>query len=133
MGFESYNLKLTMIKKYEIRKIINIFIDMNYHIVNENILEKITENGFIEILIENDNISIRTAKANSVHIIDDIFNDIKKISHKIPINIFDFQLKQNISLENYILTFDKFSSLQNEFNYLFPYIKFPIRCNDVIM
>jgi len=122
-----------MIKKYEIRKIINIFIDMNYHIVNENILEKITENGFIEILIENDNISIRTAKANSVHIIDDIFNDIKKISHKIPINIFDFQLKQNISLENYILTFDKFSSLQNEFNYLFPYIKFPIRCNDVIM
>ena len=131
MGFESYNLDLKILSGFEKGQIKDVFIDMNYKAIDEYILEKSLECGFVEVWIADDGISIRTAKANSEQTVVEIIKDIKALNEIIEISIFDFQLKQELTLEKMNLLLEKFNLLRNEFYTFFPNIQYPIRCEDV--
>jgi len=136
MGFESYNLRLTILEDgINESYASNIFHNMGYHFIGENadkiILEKSLASGFIEISINGNEISMRTAKANNEQIIFKMIEDIIIFNKKVKISVFDYQTGQELIPSNASSTSEKFSHMRNEFLKYYPCVNYPIRCDDI--
>ena len=131
VGFESYNFKIRTLEYVNTSLIRDVFQNMGYDTLDENILEKPLENGYIEVLITDNNISIRTAKANSEQVIFKIVDDIKTLNDIFQVSAFDLQTNKELLPSNFNQTLEKFTLLRNEFCKNYPDIRCPIRCNDV--
>jgi len=135
MGYESYNLRGIILDNVNNSSIVEVLQNMGYIILNQKVkevvLEKSSNNGFIEIQIIESEVSIRTAKANNAPIIFEMIEDIRRINELIRINVFDYQTKQELALDCVDSTLEEFVILQKDFFEHFPSVKSPIRCNDV--
>lgn len=131
MGFESYNFRLYVLDNTDICVVINSFLKMGYTILENNTLEKSLKSGFIEVMVNQKDVSIRTAKANDEDIINEIIEDVKKLKDIVKIRVFDLQMKQKVSLEHLSEIFENFSLLHNEFYQQYPNVKPPIRCSEI--
>jgi len=131
MGYESYNLVLLGLDDIDLFQVKTSLIEMGYVTCGNNSFEKILQCGIIEILFDKKTISIRTAKANDVDIIDKIIEDICLLKDVISFDVFDCQQGSEISQK----CFDKikkcFNVAHSDFKELFPAVGPPIRCCDV--
>ena len=131
MGFESYNFSIRIEDTVKLSQIRDIFLSEGYVILDSNCFEKHLKSGFIEVLITDGIISLRTAKTNDRKVIFEIFNTLKELNAAHQISIFDLQTKQEILLENIDPVLDSFCLLRDNFIQLFPDINYPIRCDEV--
>jgi len=131
MGYESYNFKLKKMRNINPECTKGIFLNMRYLSTGEDTLEKTSDCGYIEVMIFSDNISLRTAKANDKQIMEEIFADIRVLNDIVPVCIYDYQLKQEITFENFHLAIENFNLLRNEFYEFYPNARCPVRCNEV--
>ena len=137
MGLESYNFFIKSSANFNVKQIEKLILEMGYSISSEPTFygkytyEKPLESGFIEIDVDPTRISMRTARANDPHIIIEIIKDMQVLNNVVQIDVFDLQLKQNVSQENCYEAVEKFKSMRNEFLKYYPNVKYPIRCDDV--
>ena len=131
MGYESYNFEIQFSDVFDINKCTSAFLSMNYSSCKSQTLEKFLKGGFIEVLLNYSNISIRTAKANDTGVIAEIFKDTNTLKDIFQFDLFDLQLKKIVSpscTDEVILNFIR---LREEFQAHYPNVKYPIRCDDV--
>ena len=131
MGFESYNFDLSFPDATNEREILEFFTNNGYSHCGVHTLEKALDGGFIEVLLDKNHVSIRTAKANDTDVILEILKDIDSLKSIIQVNVFDLQLKENVSSQCFDEVFSNFERLQKEFQEYYPSILPPVRCGAV--